>query len=91
MQTRFPPPRVIPQKLLGDPALKGFFSALVSSLYQTWFASGGKDGLTNFIVADSPASDPGWAGSSSTDMTPPDGYIKARMGDQEIVIPYWHT
>jgi len=48
---------------------------------------------TNIItgVTDTPTSDPGWASSSTVDMTAPDGYIKAYVGTQAVVVPYWNT
>ncbi len=39
--------------------------------------------------AESPGADPGWATSSSVDMTPPDGYIRAYVGTTAVVSPYW--
>lgn len=42
-------------------------------------------------VTDVPTVDPGWATSSTVDMNAPDGYIKAYVGTQAVVIPYWNT
>jgi hypothetical protein len=48
---------------------------------------------TNTITGatDTPTADPGWASSSTVNMTAPDGYIKAYVGTQAVVIPYWNT
>jgi hypothetical protein len=48
---------------------------------------------TNTItgVTDTPTTDPGWASSSTVDMNAPDGYIKAYVGTQAVVVPYWNT
>jgi hypothetical protein len=40
-------------------------------------------------VTESPATDPGWTLSSSTDMTAPDGYAKGYIGTLPVVFPYW--
>lgn len=42
-------------------------------------------------VTDTPTADPGWATSDTVAMTPPNGYIKAYVGTQAVVIPYWNT
>lgn len=42
-------------------------------------------------VTDTPTTDPGWTSSSTVDMNAPDGYIKAYVGTQAVVIPYWNT
>ena len=42
-------------------------------------------------VTDTPTTDPGWATSSTVDMNAPDGYVKAYVGTQAVVIPYWNT
>lgn len=42
-------------------------------------------------VTDTPTTDPGWSTSSTTDMNAPDGYIKAYVGTQAVVIPFWNT
>ena len=53
---------------------------------------GGVAATTTFTgVTDTPTADPGWASSSTIDMTVPDGYIKAYIGLQAVVIPYWNT
>jgi hypothetical protein len=48
---------------------------------------------TNTITGatDTPTTDPGWSTSSSVDMNAPDGYIKAYVGTQAVVLPYWNT
>jgi len=54
---------------------------------------GGGVASTNSITGatDTPTTDPGWTTSSSSDMNAPDGYIKAYVGTQAVVIPYWNT
>lgn len=42
-------------------------------------------------VTDTPTTDPGWASSDTVPMTAPNGYIKAYVGTQAVVIPYWNT
>ena len=42
-------------------------------------------------VTDTPTADPGWAASSTIDMTVPDAYIKIYIGTQAYVIPAWLT
>ena len=42
-------------------------------------------------VTDTPTTDPGWTSSSTLDMNAPDGYAKAYVGTQAVVIPYWNT
>ena len=53
---------------------------------------GGQASHNSFTGAtDTPTSDPGWATSSTTNMSAPDGYIKAYVGTQAVVLPYWNT
>lgn len=40
---------------------------------------------------DTPTTDPGWASSSTVNMNAPDGYLRAYVGAQAVVIPYWNT
>ena len=53
----------------------------------------GGESSSNSITGatDTPSSDPGWSSSSSSDMNAPDGYIKAYVGTQAVVLPYWNT
>lgn len=52
----------------------------------------GTSGQNTFTGAmDTPTADPGWATSSTVNMTAPDGYIKIYVGTQAVVVPYWNT
>lgn len=42
-------------------------------------------------VTDTPTTNPGWTTSSTVNMNAPDGYIKAYVGTQACVIPFWNT
>lgn len=83
-----PPPQNIPQEMRND-----FIQRLVNCISTIFSAVGGKDGVPRiFRVADTPTSDPGWASSSTVNMTPPDGYLKAKdASGNDVVIPFWNT
>lgn len=52
---------------------------------------GAKTTITVTGVTDTPTTDPGWTTSSTINMNAPNGYIKAYVGSQAVVIPYWNT
>lgn len=53
---------------------------------------GGEASMNSFTGStDTPTADPGWASSSTVNMTAPNGYIKAYVGTQAVTIPYWNT
>jgi hypothetical protein len=52
--------------------------------------SGGGDGYNEMTGSTAtPAVDPGWGDCATTDMTPPDGYIRFRVGTRKVCVPYW--
>lgn len=54
--------------------------------------NGGQANYNTFTGAtENPTADPGWANSSTVDMTPPDGYFKFYVGAQAVSVPYWNT
>lgn len=103
------PPQKIPDEILKNQSLIGFIRELLQSVYQIFYAVGGKDGnptinirtsedpggVTGYTTitgdTDTPTVNPGWATSSTINMTAPDGYIKAYVGTQAVTIPYWNT
>lgn len=54
-------------------------------------SSGAAGTLTLTGETDTPTSDPGWATSSTVDMSAPDGYLKLYSGTQAVVVPFWNT
>lgn len=52
--------------------------------------SGGSEGYNEFTGSTgAPTVDPGWADSDTVGMTPPDGYIRVRVGTRLACVPYW--
>ena len=43
------------------------------------------------VGTDTPTAEPGWATSSTVNMNAPDGYLKFKVGAQDVVVPYWNT
>ena len=54
-----------------------------------WSGQAGSNTFTGEV--DTPTSDPGWASSSTVNMTAPGAYIKIYIGTQAYVIPAWVT
>lgn len=69
-----------------------FLKRLIDSVYTIFSAVGGQDGVPRlFRTEGTPAVNPGWATSSSVDMTAPDGYLEVYNKDGTLVqVPYWN-